>query len=97
MLCEIVYINTVPDKDATLYIPLIFKEDKFIFFEELFCRAVWLLAKTRREMKAKVEEDHQKVNLVKTVITILIFFLNKGSSSFKGTNNFGTKFSAEEI
>ncbi|KAK3923304.1 Engulfment and cell motility protein 1 [Frankliniella fusca] len=43
-----------------LYQPLLFSRD-VPFFHELFCRGINLLAKTRREMRAKTKRDQDKV------------------------------------
>lgn len=62
MLCDVLHIGKERDKHCSMVVPILFHpKEKSPFFEELFCRAVWLLAKTRREMKARVDEDHDKV------------------------------------
>lgn len=69
MLCDVLHIGKERDKHCSMVIPILFHpKEKSPFFEELFCRAVWLLAKTRREMKARVDEDHDKVYASKYVI-----------------------------
>ncbi|XP_034257007.1 uncharacterized protein LOC117654466 [Thrips palmi] len=45
---------------AHLYQPLVFARE-VPFFHELFCRGLNLLAKTRREMRAKTQRDQDKV------------------------------------
>lgn len=37
---------------------------KHEFFPELFCLTMWLLSKTRREMKVSTYEDYDKVLLI---------------------------------
>lgn len=52
---------------VTPYQPLVFARDAedVPFFHELFCRGVNLLAKTRREMRAKTQRDQDKVSLAR--------------------------------
>lgn len=50
-----------PVQGCTAYQPLMFIADKKSFVEELFCRTLWLLSRTRREMRAKTLQDHYKV------------------------------------
>lgn len=47
-------------REEALYQPLVFAQD-IPFFHELFCRGINLLAKTRREMRAKTARDQDKV------------------------------------
>lgn len=64
IICKILHVGKEPEKKCTTYHPLVFvcRENK-IFLEELFSRALWLLARTRREMKARILDDHYKVKV----------------------------------
>ena len=62
ILSKILQIGSPPNKSSENYHPLIFNTDiTSDFFVELFCRTMWLLSKTRKEMKAQVTEDFGKV------------------------------------
>lgn len=52
--------GTPSSAKSNLYQPLLFSRD-VPFFHELFCRGLNLLAKTRREMRAKTQRDQDKV------------------------------------
>lgn len=61
-MCKILHIGLEPEEDCVMFHPLVFiyvEHKRFV--EELFCRALWLLARTRREMLAKTRQDHDKV------------------------------------
>ncbi|XP_001815393.2 engulfment and cell motility protein 1 isoform X2 [Tribolium castaneum] len=62
MLAKILRIGVGPDRSSTCYQPTIFTHSsKMPFFFELFSRTMWLLSKTRREMKASTLSDYEKV------------------------------------
>lgn len=51
-----------PSSRQHQYQPLVFGRE-VPFFHELFCRGLNLLAKTRREMRAKTQHDQDKVGM----------------------------------
>ncbi|KAE8750026.1 hypothetical protein FOCC_FOCC003150 [Frankliniella occidentalis] len=53
--------GTPSSAKSNLYQPLLFSRD-VPFFHELFCRGLNLLAKTRREMRAKTQRDQDKLD-----------------------------------
>lgn len=62
MLARMLHIGKQPERNCTFYQPLVFNVTlKKPFFPELFARTMWLLSKTRREMKASIKEDYSKV------------------------------------
>ncbi|XP_022905919.1 engulfment and cell motility protein 1-like [Onthophagus taurus] len=62
MLASILRIGSKIDKKREDFQPLVFNTSlKQGFFLELFCRTMWLLSKTRREMQAHVADDFDKV------------------------------------
>ncbi|KAF2881598.1 hypothetical protein ILUMI_24573 [Ignelater luminosus] len=65
LLGKIMHIGLDPYKAGKSYHPLIFNSNlKFPFFLELFSRTMWLLSKTRREMKAWTLDDYSKILVV---------------------------------
>lgn len=63
MLTKILHIGLdPPDNKSTLYQPIVFFcSSKTPFLLELFSRTMWLLSRTRREMKASTYADYEKV------------------------------------
>ncbi|KAJ3667147.1 hypothetical protein Zmor_002549 [Zophobas morio] len=62
MLAKILHVGMDPDRSSACYQPTIFTcSSKTPFFFELFSRTMWLLSKTRREMKASTIHDYDKV------------------------------------
>ncbi|RZC35349.1 engulfment and cell motility protein 1-like, partial [Asbolus verrucosus] len=62
MLAKLLHVGMDPDRSSTCYQPTIFNcSSKTPFFWELFSRTMWLLSKTRREMKASTILDYEKV------------------------------------
>lgn len=66
MLTKLLHIGVdTPDNKSTMYQPLVFHCDsKTPFLSELFSRTMWLLSRTRREMKASSFADYEKVMYV---------------------------------
>lgn len=65
MLAKLLHVGKSPEKHGQFYLPIVFNvELKQSFFSELFSRTMWLLSKTRREMKASIKEDFPKVSIV---------------------------------
>lgn len=63
MLAKILHIGTEPDRNSICYQPTVFTgSSKMPFFFELFSRTMWLLSKTRRDMKASTTLDYEKVS-----------------------------------
>lgn len=79
MLAKVLRIGKEPDKYGQNYQPIMFNtEFKYDFFPELFCRVMWLLSKTRREMRACTYDDYDKVifnNTVNRYTNLLILYL----------------------
>lgn len=86
MLAKILHIGLEPEKSNTFYQPLVFNcSSKQSFFHELFSRTMWLLSKTRREMKVSTISDYQKVmNVLDKQIRIV---LQKRPMDFKMLTN----------
>ncbi|CAG2062680.1 unnamed protein product, partial [Timema podura] len=62
LVCEVVGLGRPPRKEGRLYQPLVFQPNLGVhFLEEVFCRTVLLLGRTRRDMKARTAEDEEKV------------------------------------
>ncbi|GJQ72561.1 hypothetical protein Trydic_g1232 [Trypoxylus dichotomus] len=63
MLAKILGVGvSPPKKQSDKYHPIIFDTNVHNnFFLELFSRTMWLLSKTRKEMKAKTSDDFEKV------------------------------------
>lgn len=63
MLARMLHIGVdPPDSKSTFYQPVVFYcSSKTPFFLELFSRTMWLLSRTRREMKASTYADYPKV------------------------------------
>nr|CAD7597698.1 unnamed protein product [Timema genevievae] len=62
LVCEAVGLGRPPRKEGRLYQPLVFQPNLGVhFLEEVFCRTVLLLGRTRRDMKARTAEDEEKV------------------------------------
>ncbi|KAH1019193.1 hypothetical protein HUJ04_009047 [Dendroctonus ponderosae] len=63
MLASMLHIGLdPPDSKSTFYQPVVFYcSSKTPFFLELFSRTMWLLSRTRREMKASTYADYPKV------------------------------------
>ncbi|CAG9861268.1 unnamed protein product [Phyllotreta striolata] len=63
MLGEILHIGVdPPDGKSVSYQPIVFQTSpKMPFFLELFSRCMWLLSRTRREMKVSTIEDYPKL------------------------------------
>ncbi|XP_066144082.1 engulfment and cell motility protein 2-like isoform X1 [Euwallacea fornicatus] len=62
MLAKMLHIGLDPDTKSTFYQPIIFYcSSKTPFFLELFSRTMWLLSRTRRDMKASTYADYEKV------------------------------------
>ncbi|KAK5649209.1 hypothetical protein RI129_000238 [Pyrocoelia pectoralis] len=65
MLANILHIGMEPTRSGDVYHPLVFNTSlKLPFFLELFSRTMWLLSKTRKEMRAWSYDDYSKVLLV---------------------------------
>lgn len=66
ILAKILHIGLdPPDNKSTFYQPLVFFcSSKTPFLLELFSRTMWLLSRTRREMKASSYADYEKVMTV---------------------------------
>ncbi|KAK4880933.1 hypothetical protein RN001_004252 [Aquatica leii] len=65
LLANILHIGMEPTKQGRSYHPLVFNASlKLPFFLELFSRTMWLLSKTRREMRAWTFDDYMKIFLV---------------------------------
>ncbi|KAB0800298.1 hypothetical protein PPYR_06038 [Photinus pyralis] len=65
LLANILHIGMEPTRSGDSYHPLVFNTSlKFPFFLELFSRSMWLLSKTRKEMRAWSYDDYSKVLLV---------------------------------
>ncbi|KRT80622.1 hypothetical protein AMK59_5883, partial [Oryctes borbonicus] len=66
MLAKLLAIgDPPPKKQSNNYHPIVFDTNVHNnFFLELFSRTMWLLSKTRKEMKAKTSEDFDKVMYV---------------------------------
>nr|CAD7581992.1 unnamed protein product [Timema californicum] len=63
VVCEAVGLGRPPRKEGTLYQPLVFQPNLGVhFLEEVFCRCVLLLGRTRRDMKARTAEDEDKAS-----------------------------------
>ncbi|XP_067009569.1 engulfment and cell motility protein 3 isoform X2 [Anabrus simplex] len=62
LLCDVLHVGQKCSKDCVLYQPLLFNSrDESPFFKELFCLAAVKMSNTRREMKARTVQDHEKV------------------------------------
>lgn len=62
ILCDVLHVGDPPLPESTAYIPLVFSATrKQPFLEELFCVAMWLFERTKREMRAKTYDDYKKV------------------------------------
>ncbi|KAJ8920454.1 hypothetical protein NQ315_005322 [Exocentrus adspersus] len=63
MLAKMLHIGIdPPDSKSVFYQPIVFNcSSRTPFFLELFSRAMWLLSRTRREMKVLTIEDYPKV------------------------------------
>ncbi|CAG9768633.1 unnamed protein product [Ceutorhynchus assimilis] len=66
MLARMLHIGMdPPDSKSTFYQPVVYYcSPKTPFFLELFSRTMWLLSRTRREMKASRYADYEKVMYV---------------------------------
>lgn len=63
LLAKILHIGLEPDRTSTCYLPPVFTcSSKSPFYFELFSRTMWLLSKTRHEMKASSLQDYDKVS-----------------------------------
>lgn len=63
MLAKLLHIGKPPDKNSQFFHPLVFNVNlRYPFLPELFSRTMWLLSKTRREMKASRREDYPKAS-----------------------------------
>lgn len=67
MLANILGIGDPPPRKQTdNYHPIVFDTNVHNnFFLELFSRTMWLLSKTRKEMKARTAEDFFKVSIAR--------------------------------
>lgn len=65
MLAKILHIGKdPPDSRSVFYQPIVFNcSSRLPFFLELFSRTMWLLSRTRREMKVSTIEDYPKVSM----------------------------------
>ncbi|XP_074033990.1 engulfment and cell motility protein 2 [Leptinotarsa decemlineata] len=63
-----------PDSKSVFYQPIVFNTSpRQPFFLELFSRTMWLLSKTRREMKVSTIEDYSKVmNVLQKQVKIVL-------------------------
>lgn len=63
MLGKILHIGKdPPDSRSVFYQPIVFNcSSRLPFLLELFSRTMWLLSRTRREMKVSTIEDYPKV------------------------------------
>lgn len=63
MLAKLLHIGVdAPDNRSVSYQPIVFNcSSRTPFFLELFSRAMWLLSRTRREMKVSTIDDYPKV------------------------------------
>ncbi|KAF5304380.1 hypothetical protein FQA39_LY09759 [Lamprigera yunnana] len=65
LLANILHVGMEPTRIGQSYHPLVFNTSlKIPFFLELFSRTMWLLSKTRREMRAWTFNDYSKIFLV---------------------------------
>ncbi|XP_019871434.2 engulfment and cell motility protein 2 [Aethina tumida] len=86
MLCRLLHIGKTPDKTSTTYQPLVFSCNmKEPFLLELFSRTMWLLSKTRTEMKGFNESDYEKV--LRVVYEQVKIILEKKLDSFAQLTN----------
>lgn len=63
MLSRLLHIGKdPPDSKSVFYQPVVFNcSSRIPFFLELFSRTMWLLSRTRREMKVTTIDDYPKV------------------------------------
>ncbi|XP_063239770.1 engulfment and cell motility protein 2-like [Bacillus rossius redtenbacheri] len=62
LVCDVTGVGRAPRKDGSLFQPMVFAAKPGLhLLEELFCRSVPLLGRTRREMRARTVEDEDKV------------------------------------
>ncbi|XP_072384883.1 engulfment and cell motility protein 2-like [Diabrotica undecimpunctata] len=83
MLAKILDIGLdPPDSKKIFYQPIVFNSSaKNSFFLELFSRTMWLLSRTRREMKVSTIEDYPK--LMRALKKQVKMVLNKRPLNFK--------------
>ncbi|KAJ8971526.1 hypothetical protein NQ317_016796 [Molorchus minor] len=63
MIAKLLHIGMdLPDSKSVIYQPIVFNcSSRTPFILELFSRTMWLLSRTRREMKVSTIEDYEKV------------------------------------
>lgn len=75
-----------PDSKSVFYQPIVFNTSpKNPFFLELFSRSMWLLSRTRREMKVSTIEDYPK--LMRALRKQIKMVLNNRPLNFKNLTN----------
>ncbi|XP_018580043.1 engulfment and cell motility protein 1 isoform X2 [Anoplophora glabripennis] len=86
MLAKILHLGMEPDNRSIFYQPIVFNcSSRTPFFLELFSRAMWLLSRTRREMKVSTIDDYPKVmNALEKQIKMV---LEKRPIDFKALTN----------
>ncbi|KAJ8865980.1 hypothetical protein PR048_033504 [Dryococelus australis] len=61
LVCDVMGVGRSPKRDGTLFQPMVFATKPGLqMLEELFCRSLSLLGRTRREMRARSLEDEDK-------------------------------------
>lgn len=88
-ICELLLKELLSEKKSkdTHYCPLLFESFGKPFFSEIFCRMIWLILKTRIEMKARTVEDQKKVcELDRASNGCILIIIYLGSHGAKGSN-----------
>ncbi|XP_057658530.1 engulfment and cell motility protein 1-like [Diorhabda carinulata] len=85
-----------PDSKSLFYQPIVFNTSpKNPFFFELFSRSMWLLSRTRREMKVSTIEDYPK--LMRALKKQIKMVLDKRPLNFKNLTNYMTELNYGEV
>nr|CAI5827494.1 unnamed protein product [Callosobruchus analis] len=97
MLAKLLHIGVdIPDPRSRLYQPIVFNcSPKIPFLLELFSRSMWLLSRTRREMKISTITDYPKV--MQVLEKQLQMVLSRKPKDFERLTEYMTEITFEEV
>nr|CAH7712980.1 unnamed protein product [Callosobruchus chinensis] len=97
MLAKLLHIGVdFPDPKSTMYQPIVFNcSSRAPFLLELFSRSMWLLSRTRREMKVSTITDYPKV--MQVLEKQLQMVLSRKPKDFKRLTAYMTETTFEEV
>ncbi|VEN45658.1 unnamed protein product [Callosobruchus maculatus] len=97
MVAKLLHIGVdSPDPKSTMYQPIVFNcSSKAPFLLELFSRSMWLLSRTRREMKVSTITDYPKV--MQVLEKQLQMVLSRRPKDFERLTAYMTEITFEEV